>query len=565
MKRNHRISSAFISATMLFGIAPTMANAAPTSSQGAISTFATSHAKQLGAPTSAEECFSNGTCAQEFKTGIVTWRPSTGAKALTNSAEMQSFKQAGGPAQLGALESSSWKSSYCGQIVTTTSGKTRWLVVVDQATQPGSKIDLQSPEAKTWLAQRAKTRACFTANTAPVVKGPENINWTAAQFIPAQRALLSITDTTAYVTAADANGARVPGSAVVEVPWLKTNTAALNDWSGKSTWSEGSAIQALGLPTSNPVWNGSTAQQNFEHGTLTFSRDNTTVKTQLNTEGLKTLEESLNFTPKISGEYKMVNDRLTIKEYGNSVFVYDAQTGHATVMDQRVYNEYLKNPDRFGAPAGWRWAGADGHGSSQYLTTMFTDTAGRITTVWDADTVSVVVDPAEGDIFTINNESATVDPASINWDYTDYSLMQSARIYLHEGDNVAYTIAAGSDYHAVAGSPVFSSRWLGYNLAQMKSDAWDSYSDTNQYKEWNQGELGLHSKVSAIGLPVAAAKTVVENGVTYEVQEYSGGTVKWAIPGATAAANAGDAQITLNAIGQERVAAADARRKEIYG
>ena len=75
----------------------------------------------------------------------------------------------------------------------------------------------------------------------------------------------------------------------------------------------------------------------------------------------------------------------------------------------------------------------------------------------------------------------------------------------------------------------------------------------------------MHSKVSAIGLPVAAAKTVVENGVTYEVQEYSGGTVKWAIPGAAAAANAGDAQITLNAVGQERVAAADAQRKAIYG
>lgn len=62
-------------------------------------------------------------------------------------------------------------------------------------------------------------------------------------------------------------------------------------------------------------------------------------------------------------EYKIIHNRLTVKQYDTSVFVYDVQTGHSTVMDQHVYNEYLKNLNRRGTPTGWRLAGSDGRGT----------------------------------------------------------------------------------------------------------------------------------------------------------------------------------------------------------
>lgn len=224
--KTQALSGALLFATLLMGFAPAHAASTPTSSIG---TYAKKHVSTLGKALAPEETYANGALSQRFQNGLLTWSKRTGVQLLTNPAEIDAFLKAGGASTFGALESGSWRNSFCSQTVTTFDGKTRWLIVVDSKTQPSTSIDLNSAEGKTWKSERSKTGKCFTptqvAEEPSQPANPQiNLDWSKATYIKNQSALLLQTDTTAYVTKADSNGTRIADSAVYEVEWLKTNT-----------------------------------------------------------------------------------------------------------------------------------------------------------------------------------------------------------------------------------------------------------------------------------------------------------------------------------------------------
>ena len=137
-----------------------------TSSVGATGTpindFWLNHLDDLGVVLTAEQCYSNGSCEQGFENGLVTWNARNGVHVLTDPSEIYVFLAAGGVEKFGALESDSWNHSYCGQSVTTYDGTNRWLIIVSPfSANAGSFINLDSPEAIQWKAERISTGGCF--------------------------------------------------------------------------------------------------------------------------------------------------------------------------------------------------------------------------------------------------------------------------------------------------------------------------------------------------------------------------------------------------------------------
>ncbi|ORC15544.1 hypothetical protein A7979_07385 [Rothia nasimurium] len=157
--------------TALVGLSLTMAPNAfavdtPTvDTTTAIGTYWSNNQDALGQPTGNQQTFANGATQQVFENGVVTQGKYGGVQAITGKAG-QAFVSAGGAEKFGNAESAPWKHGYCGLSVTTSDSKTRWLVVLDEQTQPGSYLDLKSAEAKAWQAERSKTRSCFTNNAA---------------------------------------------------------------------------------------------------------------------------------------------------------------------------------------------------------------------------------------------------------------------------------------------------------------------------------------------------------------------------------------------------------------
>lgn len=69
----------------------------------------------------------------------------------------------------------------------------------------------------------------------------------------------------------------------------------------------------------------------------------------------------------------------------------------------------------------------------------------------------------------------------------------------------------------------------------------------NQYSDWGWGSQwgSAPTEASMLGLPVAEATTVVEDGVTYELQEFEGGSIRWKVATDPDGNYADSAQITL--------------------
>lgn len=155
--------------TTLVGLSLTMApgafaaDAVTVDTNTPIGAYWSKHKDTLGAATGAQQTFANGARQQVFEKGVVTFGPRGGVQVIPGQAG-QSFVKAGGAEKFGNADTAPWKHAYCGESITTFDGKTRWLVVLDEKTQPGSFLDLSSPEANKWKAERSKTKQCFTNN-----------------------------------------------------------------------------------------------------------------------------------------------------------------------------------------------------------------------------------------------------------------------------------------------------------------------------------------------------------------------------------------------------------------
>lgn len=578
-KTTQKLGVTFLSATMLLSAAPGVANAATLNTQTAIGKYVQAHQGDLGNPVTDEQKFANGASVQEFEHGLVTYSQRTGTRTLTNAQEIQAFKNAGGVEKFGALESGSWNNTFCGQSVTTFDGKTRWMVVVDAKTQPSSSVDLNSAEGNQWKNDRVKTNACFPDN-APVVDQPTeptdpaqpenlvaNLDWSKATYVQYKNALLLQTDTTAYVTAADANGVRVANAPVYEVEWLKTSEDARDLWDGVEN--RNTSYTVLGKPTAPAVWDGNTSTQTFENGTITYTRGSERPTISLTVDGAYKLEagalwgSSDGYNVKPTGALEPLGDRFLIeKNIGDQVFVYDTVAETAAWMDNRVFAEFEKDTEQFGT-VGYSVSVGGGRGGPEYnyTITYFTAADGSETQVVGLLSNSVGVYPTNGEKYTIDNEpkQELTDPANVDWSRALFIERQQA-LYFQDGES-ALIIAANPDGTPKAGAQAYRSDWIGYQLTRIGRFDWNSAS------EWAYGDYMFNTgtKATALGLPIADSQIIEEDGVKYYTQDFQGGNIKIEVKDRMLELDSTQGEITLNDWGKAKLAEYEAEFKAQYG
>lgn len=580
-KTTQKLGVAFLSATLLLSVAPGVANAATVNANTAIGKYGQAHQGELGKPLTDEQKFANGASAQEFEHGLVTYSQRTGTRTLTNAQEIQAFKNAGGVEKFGALESGSWNNTFCGQSVTTFDGKTRWMVVVDAKTQPSSSVDLNSAEGNQWKTDRTKSFACFPDN-APVIDQPAeptdpaqpenpvvNLDWSKATFVSDQKALLLITETTAYVTAADANGARVANAPVYEVEWLKSNEDARTIWNGEKF--QTSKFLVLGQPTSVATWNGDTSTQVFEYGTVTFTRGATRPVVELTREGIKKLEAASQvhgydiYATDYKGNLTALDSRFSYEKATGFTYVYDSQADTGAWMDPRVFDEFIKDPTRFGT---LKYSGSVGDGrggpSYNYMITYFDEPEGGEAQVTGFMTKSVSVWSDKDGSYLIDNEPAPApltDPADVDWSQHAYLKGNQQALYYQDGDS-ALIIAANPDGTPKAGAKAVRSDVLGFQMTRF------SRFDNNFAEFWAYGSPYTDSimEPGALGLPLADGRYVEEAGQKYYLQDFEGGSIKWAVPESRLKeVDTSKVEVTLNALGEARLAANDPKLPAVNG
>ncbi|MEU7993005.1 hypothetical protein [Rothia amarae] len=108
--------------------------------------------------------------------------------------------------------------------------------------------------------------------------------------------------------------------------------------------------------------------------------------------------------------------------------------------------------------------------------------------------------------------------------------------------NTWIIIKANADHTPVAGATAVRSEWLGTSALEQGRGTW------TQSTQWAHGSWnGYPSEIAALGVPVAEAETVVENEVTYQVQKFEHGSIKWEATTNRLVPSAADAVISLDA------------------
>lgn len=559
MKPLKKLSTTLITATMLISAAPGIAHAAETSiymnPNAGITKYWQTNPTTFGQPLTKENCVKGKGCEQLFEKGLITWNTRNGVKALTGADKAKAFENAGGIAKFGALEGDSWNNTYCGPIVTTWDGTTRHLVVVaDSAkSKAGSSIDLNSVEGKQWLKDRATSGKCFDAVTETPTEPTDTaqLDWSKATYVEKNQALVLMTDTTAYVIAADANGTPKAGATAFEVPFIKIRGID-------------ALYSKMGYPIAAPVTHGTVTTQEFSGGTYTFdtakisSYDGKPMypTTSINIEGAKVLaKESPWYT--FTGNFQQINDHLYVEDIGDTLFVFNSNDGQATEMSQALFDEYVKNPEFFGKLGVYYYNRESGYTSNTFHPSEGTTL--EVTPSYTASFKYVLRNDADLKILKqgyIDHEPAwdLQDPATVDWSkatYTDYPGLpgeEGGALYVQD-HNTWIIIKANADHTPVAGAKAVRSQWLGTSALGQDRGTW------TQSTEWEHGDWnGYPEETATLGVPVAEAETVVENGVTYQTQRFEHGSIKWEVPSsrlATETREVKNAVISLDADAKE--------------
>lgn len=575
MKLPQKLSATLLGITLLGGVVPTAANAAETAiymnpNAGITKLWKTDPAK-FGQPLTKENCVKGKGCEQLFENAVITWNARNGVKALTGTEKAQAFLKAGGVAAFGALEGDAWNNTYCGPVVTAGDGKARYLVVVEDAGkgQLGASLNLNSTPADQWKKERYATKLCFDQE-APVTPPPSQpsepthpateLDWSQAIYSPFYQAIfLPDTDgVTFYKKEANSDGTVVAGAEIRE--WSLDAPPAKNLFEDQE--------EALGWPIAPATWNGETGTQEFVGGTLTWTRGNPHPTVKLNLKGATWVTQNMHHSgAQFLGSYGVrewtqLSDRYY--EGKGTFFVYDAKTGKVVVMDQRILDAVVAEPDRWGDPVS-SYIYLTREEEVETGTTFQKDETHRYTLVGQL-TKSLRVSPSvletdqNGTIHWVNEASYDVDkePAldlqATNWDSeATYHAGIGVKTKMVEtlSGPLLLIVQANSDGTPVAGATTYASRWLGYNdygLYNHDEDIWAGGPE--EYASYPQAYLGL---------PTAQSQVIEENGVKYEVQQFEHGTAKWKIeprPWSHDLSGNANAKITLDPQTQARFDAA---------
>ena len=571
-KKQRTLGATLLSATFLMSLAPGAAQAAESSTiymnpnAGITKLWKTDPAK-YGNPVSPEKCVKGKGCEQVFEKSVITWNSRNGVKALTGAERAQAFEKAGGIATVGALEGDAWNNSYCGPSVTTFDGKTRHLVVVggDKATI-GSSIDLNSDAGKQWLKERATTKECF--GSAPDATDPAdptvNLDWSKATYDSNQGALVLLANGTAYVTQADANGKRIPNAPFYEVKWL---TDLDSQWYSTYWRASYSPLNSVGYPVADAVTNGDIVTQKFSKGSVTWNTKTNSFDTFLTVAGATKQAQSMAKSADMylgnpTGNFTTLDNGLMVEDFETAVWVYDPSSGIIVAMDGRVYKQFIAHPESFGT-VNFSYTIGDGRGGEQYnfiVTDFRTDDSHGQEAV-GIKTQSASVSPYTleqqadgtyrqiyGTSFVLGEEPVWIptDPAKVDWSQAFYFELpglpneEGGALFYQDGPASSIIIKANADGTPKAGATAYRSDWLGY--FQPKSGRFD-YNDFSGWYDYTPS--GDVAPQAFLGVPVEDGKTVVENGITYQVQRFEHGSIKWEVPVGDAAAK--DAVVTLDA------------------
>lgn len=561
MKHKHTFlasASAALAATASLGLTPAAsATDIYMNPKAAITQQWQKNSATYGQPLSKEICVTGTGCAQQVENAVITWSRNTGVKVLSGAERAQAYVDAGGVKTLGALESDAWNNSFCGPSVTTFNGSnsSRWLLVVDEGkASVGSKIDLNSDAGKKWLAERGQTKQCFdaVAETPAPNTDPIDIDWSQATWNQAQESLVITVGEKTYVIAADSNGKPVADASAVEVPWLATDPSAASSWkspflSVEYTGGRNRQFDGLGYPVSAPVKNGDVYVQEFKYGTVTWTQDSAPT-TRLNLEGAQRYVAVAGSAP-----LQKVDERFYAAESGTIIF--DTVSGNLAALSPAMYENYMASPEKYGTVYGsyissqsdYREATFTLNDKQSLTMTNFGSTHHSVLYTVDTTTTS-----ADGTNHTETSGEHLAStwvpqaPATVDWSKAHYEPRQGALVYTDELS--VLIVKANADGTAPAeGAPVYRSCWLGAQKIQQSRGTW------TQFAEWTNGDWnGGTTQVTALGLPTADPIVTVKDGVSYETQQFEGGTITWRML-AEDNANIDQATITLNEIGQARL------------
>lgn len=491
----------------------------------------------LGAATGEQQTFANGSTQQTFENGVVTQGKYGGVQAVTGTAG-EAFMKAGGAEKFGNAESAPWKHSHCGLSITTHDGKTRWLVVLDEKTQAGSYINLNSAEAKTWQAERSKTRSCFTNNavveTTPVL--PESPAEPVAPETPAEPETPVVPEVPAQPETpvapevpAEPVAPETPAEPVVpETPAEPETPADTNFGDAANKIADARAVAAA---------NGVAVAETG--GELTNA-----------TADLVTQD----FGGNISAIYSIAQDRALMINT-DALASYLANPGqYGTYLYQNEYTKHWKTgalelralfynttAENCSTPVTW-----DDHGYALYSTgtavishyfIQYDDYGTCIN--WDNQTTASPVTWGAG--LMDRTATGTEIDTTYDWSAAKYIPLQQVLELRVDTNKVVY-IKADAQGKPLAGAKPVESSALTEALNLSDRGRFSSYNDWAAGGNWN-----IWNEMTMLGAPVAEATEATANGTTIVTQQFEGGTLVWTK--GTAFMNA-----ELNDLGQAKLA-----------
>ena len=429
----------------------------------------------LGAVTGEQQTFTNGATQQTFENGVVTQGKYGGVQAITGAAG-EVFMKAGGAEKFGNAESAPWKHSHCGLSITTHDSKTRWLVVLDENTQAGSYISLNSAEAKAWQAERSKTRACFTNN--------------------------AVVETTPVLPETPAEPVAPETPAEPEVP-ADTN---FGDAANK-------IADARAVAAANGVAVADTG------GELTK------VTADLVTQ---------DFGGNISAIYSVAQDRALMINT-DALAAYLANSGqYGTYLYQNEYTKHWKTgalelralfynttAENCSTPVT-----RDDHGYALYssgtavISHYFIQYDDYGTCInWDNQTTASPVTWGEG--LMDRTATGTEIDTTYDWSAAKFIPLQQVLELRVDANKVVYIKADAQGKPLAGANPVESSALTeALNLADR--GRFSSYNDWAVGGNWN-----IWNEMTMLGAPVAEATEATANGTTIVTQQFEGGTLVW--------------------------------------
>ncbi|MGV3102576.1 hypothetical protein [Rothia sp. 32237D007AR] len=497
------------------------------------------HQDVLGAATGEQQVFANGATQQTFENGVVTQGKYGGVQAVTGAAGA-AFLKAGGAEKFGNAESSPWKHSHCGLSLTTHDGKTRWLVVLDEKTQAGSYLNLNSAEAKAWQAERSKTRSCFTNNAvapaAPVVYGAQPEPVVAEGPAPLAEGVTPVEPV--------AEGIIPPVEPVAEgiAPPVEPVAEGVTP---PVVAAEPEAPVAPEVPAEpeTPVAPEAPADTNFGDAANKIAE----ARALALAEGVVVAENGGELT-------KVTSDLVTLNFGGNISAIYSISQDRALMINTDALAIYLANPGEYGTylyqneytkhwktgalelralfynttaeqcstPVTW-----DDHGYALFSSgtavishyfIQYNDYGTCIN--WDNQTVASPVTWGAG--LMDRTATGTEIDATYDWSAAKFIPLQQVLELRLDANKVVY-IKADANGKPLAGAQPVESSALTEALNLADRGRFSSYNDWAAGGDWN-----IWNEMTMLGAPIADATEVTVNGTTTVTQQFEGGTLIWA-------------------------------------